>query len=335
MINKYIFLQSWKAKEDGSTHEIKKIGFGKEKRRRNKTKASNREERIVSGMECVSPILDDTENSWKSLECICQFVRLLGGRSNKSCGGHIHIGSNILGVDSNAWKNFLEIWREVEPILYLISNRRGENARKSVAEYADTLESTIDTNELKSIRIKTSEDLKRFGEIYGKNRYKGLNLKNLYAKKGFECRPKNTIEFRIPNGNVNYDIIRENILLFGKILRIAKLRAVEPSIKKDEFEALMEPGLEEKEKLSRFLNLIFDSENEKQIFRERWFYNSGSAEYITVRKRNYKKQWYSEKKFKIKEMEKLSRSVSPQRQIEAMEMMIEDLKCEHENEREE
>ena len=67
--------------------------------------------------------------------------------------------------------------------------------------------------------------------------------------------------------------------------------------------------LEEKEKLSRFLNLIFDSENEKQIFRERWFYNSGSAEYITVRKRNYKKQWHSEKKFKIKEMERLSRSV--------------------------
>lgn len=238
----------------------------------------------------------------------------------------------MLGVDANAWKNFLLIWREVEPILYLIANRRGEKARNGIGQYADTLEREIDSYSVTSLKVKTEEDIRKIGEKLGINRYKGLNLKNLYESKSPYAPPKNTIEFRLPNGNVNYDIIRENVLLFGRMIRIAKLRAVEPSIKKKEFEALLENDLEEKEKVERLLNLLFDTEREKSIFRNRWVYNSGGRDNVFVRQRKYKKQWVPEKLRLKEEIAMIAENVSQSEQMYAMEAMVGDLTQQHETE---
>ena len=62
------------------------------------------------GVEVTSPVLTDTEESWRKLDTACRFIRALGGRPNKTCGGHIHLGTNFLGLDTQAWRNFRYLW---------------------------------------------------------------------------------------------------------------------------------------------------------------------------------------------------------------------------------
>lgn len=288
-----------------------------------------------AGVEIVSPILEDSEYSWRQLESVCNAIKFLGGRCNDSCGGHIHIGSDVLGLDTNAWKNFVTMWREVEPLIYIISNRRGESSRAKIGKYASSVEGEIDSTLcFKSISIRTEDDLKDFAKsISGHNRYKGLNLINLSPISTSLIKPKRTIEFRIPNGIIDYEIIRENILLFGKMLKISKLRSIEPTIKQKEFESFMEPGLEEREKLTRFLDFVFDTDEERQTFFKRWLYNAGNKEKITVRRRKYSKQNEPNPKEIMEQIREISETVDSTRQMEAMETMIEDFERQKEVDR--
>lgn len=91
---------------------------------------------IVTGTEVSSPILRDREEDWKKLRNALSFIKCLGGVSNKTCGGHIHIGANALGYDTEAWKLCFETYSEIEPLFYTISNRRGEKTRDGVITYA-------------------------------------------------------------------------------------------------------------------------------------------------------------------------------------------------------
>jgi len=264
----------WRIKKDGSVLIEKKDKSGKVS--------------VISrGAECVSPILEDTKKSWEDLDTLCSFIRILGGRANASCGGHIHFGKDVLGFDTKAWETFFTIWREVEPIMYIITNRRGESSRARIGKYASGIEEKIDNN-LSSISIKNQAELQEFAKrISDKDRYKGINLINIAS----ETSKKDTIEFRLPNGTIDYNIIRENVLLYGRLLQVAKMRSVDPTIKQKEYDLFMERDLPEEEKVKRLLDLVFFDEKEKDIFYKRWEYNVGRTENIKVSDRRYIKQY--------------------------------------------
>ena len=230
------------------------------------------------GFEIQTPILGDDEESWKRLKDACAFLNLLGMRGNHTCGGHIHIGSEVLGYDKQAWINFRDICREAQPLLYIICNRRGELPREGVNYFAKPVKWSNNVSNISDVTINNLIDLREFIASYVVNygvysigsKYQAINFKHL------TFLDTNTIERRDGNATTKYEILRENILLFARIMQIAKKRATFPDWKKDEWDNFFEEGLPEREKLERFLNLVFDEEDEKKIYRDRWICAAGN-----------------------------------------------------------
>ena len=63
---------------------------------------------LPEGAEAVSPILRNDINSWKQLKCMLEIVKNAKTSLNEKCGGHIHIGADILKYDSRKMELFLE-----------------------------------------------------------------------------------------------------------------------------------------------------------------------------------------------------------------------------------
>lgn len=42
--------------------------------------------------EVVSPVLDDSPESWKEIEMVCDIIKRNGGKTSSSTGGHVHMG---------------------------------------------------------------------------------------------------------------------------------------------------------------------------------------------------------------------------------------------------
>lgn len=228
------------------------------------------------GAEVVTGVMEDTIEDWTNFRNACLFLKAIGCEANRTCGGHIHIGTNTLGVDKKAWEVFLKTWAEAEPLIYMISNRRGEKTRKGVDHYAKLSDSSIHSIDWKSVKIKDENDVFRIAEAISydswmmyDDRYRGLNLTNVGLKE------KNTVEFRLSNGSVDYGVWRENMMLYGRMMQMAKMQSIDPTRKKKEMEAFFEKGIPEKEKMKRLLNLVFDRDEEKEIFYKRWQYRAG------------------------------------------------------------
>ena len=92
----------------------------------------------------------------------------------------------------------------------------------------------------------------------GQSRDYGMSLKTL-MKSRFSNRVKDTIEIRMPNGTINSDTLKHNILLFGRIITKAKELVENPS---QEFELLKDKRLTEAEKVEVLLDLLLDEEEQ-------------------------------------------------------------------------
>lgn len=74
-------------------------------------------------------------------------------------------------------------------------------------------------------------------------RYQGLNRANLGS------RGKNTIEFRMANGSIDPDIIKQNVMLYGSLLNTAREMTLNPEYKKDEIAKFQRTDCTEEEKI--------------------------------------------------------------------------------------
>ena len=68
---------------------------------------------LDKGAEIKSPILTDTKENWNQLETVCSILKPIA-RINNNSGGHIHVGAQILGNNTNSYKNFLKLWSTYE-----------------------------------------------------------------------------------------------------------------------------------------------------------------------------------------------------------------------------
>ena len=78
------------------------------------------------------------------------------------------------------------------------------------------------------------------------------------------------IEIRIFNSSLDPKIIFQNLELVGKILEISLKNAKDKNYKKDEFDKLFLKNVTEADKVNNLLNLLFDNDEQKNIFRKRW-----------------------------------------------------------------
>ena len=172
---------------------------------------------LTNGIEINSPILTDHPNNWKDLETICNIAKKYGN-IGPNCGGHIHIGKQILNNNPESWLNLFKLWSVYENIIYRFSYGEYLTARPSISRFAkpmskklcETYERLIKTNNLDLDYIIQSVTFERNQAI---NFYNIIKLENIII-------PKNTIEIRCHNSssdpiilqnNANFDI---NFLLY-------------------------------------------------------------------------------------------------------------------------
>ena len=90
---------------------------------------------LNNGIENNSPVLTDKTATWTSLDQVCSIVEPLGFIAANS-GGHIHIGTQVLGDKKEAWLNFIKLWSVYENIIFRFGYGIYLTARESLLEYA-------------------------------------------------------------------------------------------------------------------------------------------------------------------------------------------------------
>ena len=78
------------------------------------------------------------------------------------------------------------------------------------------------------------------------------------------------IEIRIFNSSLEPEIIFQNLLLVGKMFEVSLKNARNSNYKKDEFEILFLHDVTEFDKVNNLLNLLFEENKQKEIFKKRW-----------------------------------------------------------------
>lgn len=269
-----------------------------------KTDLSNWEithdESLKTGVEVVSPILQDNEKDWNSLQSVCSFLNSIGGKIDETCGGHIHIGTNILGTDSKAWENLFKIWYNCEGILYKISNPPEEEPREDVGRFASPTKSILEQIiKYGDVHIESKKDIVELSKMYTgmyiddnneHGKYKGLNLNSIATGK------QDTIEFRIPNGQLDPIEIQRNVNLYARIVDVSKKTSVDPEYKKDIFDNIGNTEISEEERLVYLLDLTFDKISDKAIYYERYL---SKGKELVISGKHYSE--YTKKKPKIDE----------------------------------
>ena len=179
---------------------------------------------VERGLEVVSPVLRFNSDSLKQLKYITELMNINEFDVNKQCGGHIHLGYDYFR-ELEELKVLINLYTICEDLIYLLSNRENSNIRNGVMDYATPFQKYRGNNPILLLEeIKKAFDTESVSNYYEglelvKNvqriRYYGLNFQNVGTR-------KNTIEFRMPNGELNYNEVIENIRLFGKIFMAVK-----------------------------------------------------------------------------------------------------------------
>jgi len=186
------------------------------------------------GREISSDILRDCETSWIDIKNVCEVSSLWGVIGSK-CGGHIHVGAQILGSNTLYWYRFIKLCSIYENIIYRFGY--GEyltyrpiittKAKPSALLYGSRLpiiESKIN-NDLFTMLIYVRDksvpldSLKDYGISFwhmlcddNYDMYEDYNKINRYC----------TVEYRAPNGTFDYVIWQNNINFFVKLLLYCK-----------------------------------------------------------------------------------------------------------------
>lgn len=220
---------------------------------------------LPEGAEAVSPILRNNINSWKQLKCMLEIVKNAKTSLNEKCGGHIHIGADILSYDSKKWNYFWKMCSISQPILYKIANEEGKIIRKSSVKFAKQNQDMFN-NLIKNggVNIKGEEDLKLLVKQFCTDKNVAINLKNVGTSY------KNTIEFRISNQTFNFEEVVNNARLYLKMVDTSVRMVDEKGYKEKEFNKFLNNSMSEKDLLINFLNVIFEDDNEKKIYIKRW-----------------------------------------------------------------
>lgn len=263
-------------------------------------KANFLEESLVGegGVELVSPILYDKTEDWQNLQEVCAHMQKYPGKHGKEvvadakCGCHIHFDSRVLSgktkEESQAiMGNFLSLWAEAEELVYKMCNDVNDPIRSGALNVQGNpihrlslalqgvkgmampigkkIHEAIQNNTLKVSYQKFGRLQRAVAKLkLDSRRYAGLNLTNLGNP------DKNTIEFRIANGTLNPEVIKQNVYLYASLIETARALALEPEKLGNKVEEFYRTDVNEATKLENLLNLLFENEQEQDIYRKRW-----------------------------------------------------------------
>ena len=214
---------------------------------------------------------------------LCETMRAVGYYYDEeyyNAAGQINLGLDYLDT-KEAILAFYEIYGNCEALLYYISSEEGQIFRQNI--YTSSRIKPL--SEIIGKRV-VEEDLSREEVIrlFSNDSSRESGIRGLTYKKNSVClRGTNKydyrFEFRIPNGGCNYETWIDNIRLYGKMMEKAKqiadlmkkdyLTAEEESLLRLKID-LQDRKLSLEDKLEMLLDLLFEDENIKQIYRDRY-----------------------------------------------------------------
>lgn len=229
---------------------------------------------------------------------LCESMKAVGYYYDEEYGnaaGQINLGLDYFDT-KEAILVFYEIYGNCEELLYYISSEEGQIFRQNI--YASSRIKPL--SEIVGKRV-IEEDLSREEVIrlFSNDNSRESRIGRLSYKKNSVClRGTNKydyrLEFRIPNGGCNYKTWIDNIRLYGKMMERAK--QIADFMKKDyltsEEEGLLrlkidlqDEKLSLEDKLDMLMDLLFEDENIKQIYFDRYtgtlrkIYETGTDNY--------------------------------------------------------
>ena len=215
---------------------------------------------------------------------LCETMKDIGyyyNESSPNAAGQINLGLDYLDT-KEAILNFYEIYGNCEELLYYICNEEGQLFRQDVYTNSriKAISAIIGRRNLDE-ELSRQDVIKMFNSSLGDN---SNVIRGLQYKKNSVCLRGSTdedyrLEFRIPNGGCNYRTWIDNIRLFGKMLEISKKLAdmMKKDYLTDEEERLLKlkidlqgNDLTFEEKLNILMDLLFDDNNIKKIYQNRY-----------------------------------------------------------------
>ena len=228
---------------------------------------------VKSGFEIVSPVLHYNIHDMNLLNGVCELLKTCKFYTDSSCGGHIHIGASYL-TRKEDYLMLLYLYNNVENIMYYITDKEGTVKRENASEYAmKTKDTYIEAITEGKLNKDTKESIIETLQQINQNRYKGLNFKNigLYSK--------NTIEFRMPNGEIEFSELLANIKLFAKLIEMSHKLVDMPKTDITKLKAQKLCYIKnDEEKLDCFLEILFSNQVDRKIYINRYKKNKELTE---------------------------------------------------------
>lgn len=177
------------------------------------------------GGEIISPVLQDTPETWKTIEKICEVAKRHGAKVNSKTGAHVHVGMDPLDTARQRWRRFFKAIAGNEESLYRIAGGELGQYRRNYYDYAQPFANNARRGVTERMRIETPQDVNRMAENISRrnsysshdDRYQGINLTNIYNP----SKP-NTVEFRYFNGSLDPAQIQANIKVAVGIMHTAE-----------------------------------------------------------------------------------------------------------------
>lgn len=182
---------------------------------------------LVNGAEINSPKLRDSEDTWIDLSGVCNLVSRNAYVMNNT-GGHIHIGTQILGNNPKYWGNFIKLWTVYENVIFRFLYGEYLSARSGIIEHAkpislDFIDRVEDID--KRTRMINANHLFKLLDVGEDNvklrRKKSVNFTNVSRLEPYKYDQEinmNTIEFRSPNGTFDPVIWQNNVNFLVKLM---------------------------------------------------------------------------------------------------------------------
>lgn len=183
---------------------------------------------LNSGGEINSPILKDNLTTWKELKIICNILKENHVSVTENCGGHIHFGSILFGNNYENWLTLIKCWIAFEKVLFRFGYGETDKARRPINRFAAPLsfrlQEFINSNNIKFTNISIEQYISLLKERTC--RRCAINFQNINLDYSM-VHPKNTIEFRFPNGTIEEIIWQNNVNTIGKMLLAIKTNKID------------------------------------------------------------------------------------------------------------
>lgn len=207
----------------------------------------------------------------------------------------------------------MSLYAESEELIYKMCNDKNDPIRKGAinkdfsgihfisALWRNGMAAPSGKKILKHIQNNTLKvSYKKFGRLrtlasnlkLDERRYYGLNLTNIGNSK------KNTIEFRMANGTLNPEVIKQNVFLYASLINTAIQMTERPKEFQEKLDTFYKTDVTEEQKAQSFLDLIMQNSKDKQIYMDRWQSVKDSQVFEKNSKKGFSQQRFNREQFR-------------------------------------